>query len=301
MATKTAIHIGMTTSANSSRPFWALLFGMDNRPAGINTPYSSIGTVRNRCYVQGPALQAWIRTRGMRRYDSRMNFRTAAGADSRVHEIQQAIKRTVSTLPILLAIETVVRLQGSGVTGGAKNSTAYAVQIFLYLLLIAIGIYWATLSHWLYFWDEPVRIGGFAAIELTVSEWRHGLLGEQEQYDQRSARMIDGRCECGRIQFEVDGEIEDFGHCHCSQCRRLHGAAYATFAGVSRDKFRYVSGETDTKIYASSESKDCVFCAESGSSIPVDPRQERDALNLSMSANDGDPPRPHGYHAYVGR
>ena len=26
----------------------------------------------------------------------------------------------------------------------------------------------------------------------------------------------------------------DFSHCHCSQCRRLHGAAFASFAGVPR-------------------------------------------------------------------
>lgn len=112
--------------------------------------------------------------------------------------------------------------------------------------------------------------------------------------------MIHGRCECGRIRYEVDGDIEDFSHCHCSQCRRLHGAAYATFAGVSRDKFRYVSGETDTKIYASSESNDRVFCTECGSNILVDPKQEPETLYISMSTVDGDPPRPTGYHAFVG-
>jgi hypothetical protein len=112
--------------------------------------------------------------------------------------------------------------------------------------------------------------------------------------------MIRGRCECGRVRYEVDGRIEDFSHCHCSQCRRLHGAAYATFAGVSRKKFRYISGETDVSVYASSEANDRVFCAVCGSNILVDPRQEPDSLYLSMSTIDGDPPRPEGYHAWVG-
>jgi len=83
-------------------------------------------------------------------------------------------------LLILLAIEVVVRLQGRGVTGGALISTANTLKIFLYLSLIAFGIYWATLSHWLYLWDELVWIGGFAAIEMNVSEWRDELLGKQE-------------------------------------------------------------------------------------------------------------------------
>ena len=80
-------------------------------------------------------------------------------------------------LLIMLAIETVVRLQGRGVTGGTLISIANTTQIILYTILIAIGIYWASLSHWLYFWDELVWIAGFAAIEMNISEWRSDLQG----------------------------------------------------------------------------------------------------------------------------
>ena len=82
-------------------------------------------------------------------------------------------------LLILLAIEIVVRLQGRGVTGGASVYTANALKVFLYLTLLALGIYWATLSHWLYFWDELVWIAGFAAIEVNVSQWRDELLEDE--------------------------------------------------------------------------------------------------------------------------
>jgi hypothetical protein len=112
--------------------------------------------------------------------------------------------------------------------------------------------------------------------------------------------LINGRCECGRIRYEVDGNIEDFSHCHCSQCRRLHGAAYVTFAGVSRARFRYVSGESDLKVYASSDFNDRVFCAECGSNILVDPKQEPETLYICMGTVDGNPPCPPGYHAFVG-
>ncbi len=112
--------------------------------------------------------------------------------------------------------------------------------------------------------------------------------------------MIHGHCECGRVRFEVDGEINDFSHCHCSQCRRLHGAAFATFAGVARSQFRYISGESDTKSYASSDSHNRVFCAECGSNLLVALDKEPESLYLSMSTVEGDPPRPPGYHIYVG-
>ncbi len=112
--------------------------------------------------------------------------------------------------------------------------------------------------------------------------------------------MIHGRCECGRVQFEVDGDIHDFSHCHCSQCRRLHGAAFATFAGVAADRFLYTSGEGDINVYASSDSHQRFFCGNCGSNILVALEEEPDSLYLSMSAIDGDPPRPPGYHIYVG-
>ena len=87
----------------------------------------------------------------------------------------------VTWVLILLAIEAVVRLQGRGVTGGKLMSTANGASIFLYLALIGFGIYWATLSHWLYLWDELVWIGGFAAIEMNLSEWRNELLGDKDE------------------------------------------------------------------------------------------------------------------------
>lgn len=47
--------------------------------------------------------------------------------------------------------------------------------------------------------------------------------------------MITGRCECGRVRYEVDGDITDFSHCHCSQCRRLHSAAAGRPTSQRRD------------------------------------------------------------------
>jgi len=72
----------------------------------------------------------------------------------------------------ILAIEIVVRLQGHAVTGGRLISTLNSLKLLIYASLIGLGLYWATLSHWLYLWDELLWIGGFAAIELNLSEWR---------------------------------------------------------------------------------------------------------------------------------
>ena len=112
--------------------------------------------------------------------------------------------------------------------------------------------------------------------------------------------MITGRCECGRVQFEIDGPIEDFSHCHCSQCRRMHGAAFGTFAGVAKAGFRYRSGETFVTAYQSSATSTRTFCKVCGSNFFVALDEEPDTLYVAMGVIDGDPPRPDGYHIYVG-
>jgi len=112
--------------------------------------------------------------------------------------------------------------------------------------------------------------------------------------------MITGHCECGRVRFEIDGQIQDFSHCHCSQCRRMHGAAYASFIGVVRNDFHFQSGESDLTTYSSSATGKRTFCSTCGSNIYVALDAEPDALYVAMGVIDGNPSLPRGYHIYVG-
>jgi hypothetical protein len=102
------------------------------------------------------------------------------------------------------------------------------------------------------------------------------------------------------VRFRVDGEINDYCHCHCSQCRRLHGAAFATFAGVSRADFQYLDPSPPVSTYASSESHDRLFCSVCGSNIMVVLSDEPDNYYLALSTIDGDPALPPAYHIFVG-
>jgi hypothetical protein len=98
----------------------------------------------------------------------------------------------------------------------------------------------------------------------------------------------------------VDGEVKDFSHCHCSQCRRLHGAPYVSFACVSRNDFSYLSGQSDLAIYASSDTHERVFCKVCGSNILVALDTEPDDYYLAMGVINGHPKLPTGYHIFVG-
>jgi hypothetical protein len=112
--------------------------------------------------------------------------------------------------------------------------------------------------------------------------------------------MITGHCECGSVSYQIDGRINDFSHCHCSQCRRLHGAAFATFGGVARNEFSYLSGLPDLSIYASSDTHNRVFCKHCGSNIMVELDSEPDTFYVAMGTINGDPELPPGYHIFAG-
>ena len=112
--------------------------------------------------------------------------------------------------------------------------------------------------------------------------------------------MITGRCECGLVTYKVDGDLVDYCHCHCSICRRLHGAAFVTWGGVSRGQFSYTSGEEHLKAYPFSERSDSLFCEHCGSRVLVDFRPETDMLYITMGTVDGDVHCPPGFHQFVG-
>ncbi len=89
------------------------------------------------------------------------------------------LAEAIAWLIVVAAIELVVRLQERDVTGGAVLTVANRIKLACYLLIGAAGIWWATLGHWLYTWDEFVWIAGFAAIEMNISEWREEIEEEQ--------------------------------------------------------------------------------------------------------------------------
>ncbi len=112
--------------------------------------------------------------------------------------------------------------------------------------------------------------------------------------------MLSGRCECGEVRFQADGEVTEVSHCHCSQCRRLHGAAFASFAEVRRADFHYLSGQSTLCSYASSDTHARIFCGNCGSNIMVILSDEPEYLYLAMGTIEGNPVLPPAYHMFVG-
>jgi len=79
--------------------------------------------------------------------------------------------------------------------------------------------------------------------------------------------MYQGSCLCGNVRYEINGELSDFGYCHCTSCRKASGSAHAANAGIERNNFRIEDPQSFLREFESSPGKFRAFCSNCGSPI----------------------------------
>jgi len=82
-----------------------------------------------------------------------------------------------------------------------------------------------------------------------------------------NAAPVRGSCFCEAVTFEITLPTLGCSHCHCSMCRRVHGAGYVTWIAVPTSQFRFVSGQDELTTYQSSEHGRRSFCQVCGSPL----------------------------------
>lgn len=60
--------------------------------------------------------------------------------------------------------------------------------------------------------------------------------------------MLRGSCLCGGVRYEITGPLSGALNCHCSMCRKAHGAAFRSRARVRAADFRWVRVKTLCRI-----------------------------------------------------
>lgn len=78
-------------------------------------------------------------------------------------------------LLIMVLIEITIRLQDRGISSGRAITNLNYLKFAGYSALMAMAIHWGLTDLFLNFWDEILWIGGFAAIEMNMSDWREEL------------------------------------------------------------------------------------------------------------------------------
>ena len=111
--------------------------------------------------------------------------------------------------------------------------------------------------------------------------------------------MLRGSCLCGGVRYEISGPVSYPLNCHCSMCRKAHGAAFRSRARVKADDFRWTQGAELVTYYESSPGNHRGFCRMCGS--PLLSRFDNDprSYGVPLGGLDDDPGIKPGFHVFV--
>jgi hypothetical protein len=92
----------------------------------------------------------------------------------------------------------------------------------------------------------------------------------------KAAGIAKGQCLCGHVLFEIDVPARWAWHDHSVASRRAHGAAYATYVGSWRKRFRVTSGEDEIARFEDTATKTArSFCGRCGTPLIYERRARR--------------------------
>jgi len=112
--------------------------------------------------------------------------------------------------------------------------------------------------------------------------------------------MLSGRCLCEQIAYEISGELGPIYNCHCSKCRRWHGAAFRTRASIRREQFRWLRGEHLLSRFKSSATVTKLFCSVCGSSLISTYDDRPEVLGVPLGGLEQHPGAEPRAHIFVG-
>lgn len=99
--------------------------------------------------------------------------------------------------------------------------------------------------------------------------------------------MITGRCSCGTIQYEADGEPLYAVLCHCRDCQRTSGTGHVPVMGVRKTSFK-LRGATKGHAVRGASGLNSIrhFCPNCGSLLFGTPEVAPDAVSIYVGTLD---------------
>src|SRR6202171_959612 len=109
-----------------------------------------------------------------------------------------------------------------------------------------------------------------------------------------------GSCLCGSVRYEIRAPLENTEHCHCSMCRKAHGAAFSTNSVVATETLIVTSGVDFISEYESSPNRRKRFCSNCGSQLFIRRLDKPEFTVVTLGTIDADPRARPERHVFTG-
>ena len=111
--------------------------------------------------------------------------------------------------------------------------------------------------------------------------------------------MYQGGCLCGAVRFEIHGPIRNIVYCHCSQCRKVQGSAFATNGIVATADFHITQGKEALSCYTELPGQGKYFCHHCASPIMSKNEAYPGQVRVRLGTIESDITERPGAHIFV--
>jgi hypothetical protein len=95
------------------------------------------------------------------------------------------------------------------------------------------------------------------------------------------SHAVAGQCHCGEVQVEIDFPARWAWHDHSAASRHVHGAAYATYVGSWRSRFRITGGLSSiTRFEDPAAGTVRSFCSRCGTPVSFERSRSPQMVNV---------------------
>jgi hypothetical protein len=112
--------------------------------------------------------------------------------------------------------------------------------------------------------------------------------------------QVTGQCLCGAVRFEIDAPARWAWHDHTRATRLAHGAAYATYVGSWRKRFRIIEGADKIARYEDKETQSSrSFCKRCGTPVAYQRARSPHMVNIPRALFQNRTGRSPLYHVGI--
>ena len=109
---------------------------------------------------------------------------------------------------------------------------------------------------------------------------------------------VQAACLCGATRLDLALSSKWLAYCHCSMCRRAHGAPFVTWAGFPSAQVSVAPGASEPAWYASSPGTRRGFCARCGSPMLFESDRWPGEVHVARALIEGELDRAPAAHVF---